>query len=151
MFADEHGDSGPDIQLTWTPNTQEGYINLKLTNKGSVPVNVSPYLNVLYGISEKEDPAALLIDSEAKTITAAVLILGPHPPNLSPVYRRGPAARPIEVGAGETKTIKFLADQNLIAIAKGSATIKFYLFLDHKAINMAPMTILKGSRPHHVP
>lgn len=146
VFAEKGDDLSPDVRPSWQPNVQEGYIDLKLTNSGKNLVAVSPYLHVLYDIRGDKDLGALLPDGESKIINVAVLIIGPHSGKISPTFRRGPPPEPVEIAAGETKTIKLLADSNLIAItkAKDPATAKLCLFFDHKAVSITPITISDG-------
>jgi len=146
VIADEGNDSVPDIQLSWKPNLQEGCINLELTNKSKIPIALSPELRTLIRLPGREDPAALLYDNDSKTITAAAFITGPVPDSvhLVPIIHEGPPPKSIEIGAGETKTIKLFADPNLITIAKGSTTCGLYLFQNRKVISLTPMTITNG-------
>jgi len=139
-----------DVKVTWTSDIQKGHIILEITNKGEASIFISPYLNMIYRVSEKDDLASLLTVNEPKTIAASVVIMEPHPNPKDLVLfssERGQLPKPVEVGVGETKTIQFLADVNLITITKAKVltTAGLYLFLDGKPISMTPVTISDGS------
>jgi hypothetical protein len=137
-----------DVKVTWMPDIQTGHIILEITNKGEASVFISPYLNMIYRLSEKDDLSSLLTVSEPKTIAASVVIMEPHPKDLVQIpSERGQLPKPIEVGVGETKRIQFLADENLITLtkAKHSTTAGLYLFLDGKPISITPVMISDGS------
>jgi hypothetical protein len=136
-----------DVKTTWTPSIKTGQVILEVTNNSEAPIHISPYLNMVYELSEKDDLASFLTAVQPKTISAAVIIMEPHSKDLVQVSsERGQLPKPVEVGAGETKKIEFAADQNLITLtnAKNPTAVRLCLFLEGKPISITKITISNG-------
>ena len=132
--VDDSSKPEPAIKTAFTPNFDQGFITVSITNITSNPIKVWPALENSFPLRHEIEPECIY-----------VCIMFTIKPNTHLVYTQeeqdsfsgmitGYLPPPIEIAPGETKPIKFLLPKYLIKMAKSAGEVKIIFDYNHAAI-----------------